>query len=259
MQADRERFGGRSPFLAYWVSRALTMRAARHFSSIRWSGERPSPHPGQGVIFYTNHPSWWDPALFALIQSRFFPDRPGFGPIDAAALARYPLLGKAGFLPVNPRSLSSIRDMIRSCRAILSAGGIFWITAQGEFTDTRRRPVSLRPGIAHLALDSADAMIVPVALDYCYGTEARAEAFIRFGKPLSRAELGATRPEVHHRLETELEATLEALSHDVAHRRLDQFKTLAKGRAGMGGLYAVLQRIVAMMKGQEYEPRHARR
>ena len=36
------------------------------------------------VIVCSNHPSWWDPAFFILLQTRLFAGRTGFGPMDAA-------------------------------------------------------------------------------------------------------------------------------------------------------------------------------
>jgi hypothetical protein len=48
------------------------------------------------LIIYTNHPSWWDPALFMLVSNTFLQDRAGFGPMEAEALARYKLFRRLG-------------------------------------------------------------------------------------------------------------------------------------------------------------------
>ena len=60
-------------FMAY-VRRYLR----RHFHALRLlRGEPPGPdHPdlaGQPVIFYANHPSWWDPLVFLTIGELLYP------------------------------------------------------------------------------------------------------------------------------------------------------------------------------------------
>src|SRR5579883_2791017 len=62
----------------------------RRFHGVRIAASgQPELPPGRPVIIYTNHPSWWDPALFILLSHTRLRDRIGFGPMDAAALQRY--------------------------------------------------------------------------------------------------------------------------------------------------------------------------
>lgn len=196
--------------------------------------------------------------MFAVLQEKFFSDRVAFGPIDASTLKRYPFLGRAGFLPVDPRSNASLRTLLISAAHILSSGGIFWITAQGEFTDAQTRPVRLRPGIVHIAARSPACMIVPVALDYRFTSESRPEAFIRFGRSVTPAALPQRRIAAQQVLEQALEETMDALSQDILQRR-PVFTPITSGRSGMGGLYASVQRICAVVFRRRYDPRHARR
>lgn len=228
---------------------------ARSFSALHWSGQVPDIHPGTGILFYTNHPSWWDPATFSVLQERFFPERTAFGPIDAPTLARYPFLGRAGFLPVAHDSPASIRRLLAAASHILGAGGVFWITAQGEFTDAQMRPVRLRPGLAHIARHSPGCVAIPVALDYRFTTESRPEAFIRFGTPHDPQEQDADRASLQIMLERCLERTMDELASDITFRRA-VFAPVFNGSSGMGGLYARIQRLAALIRKRQYEPRH---
>ncbi|MBV8911654.1 MAG: lysophospholipid acyltransferase family protein, partial [Acetobacteraceae bacterium] len=69
----------------------------RRFHAVRISRTGlPAAPPGRPVIVCSNHPSWWDPAFFILLQTRLFPGRTGFGPMDAAALRKYGVLERMG-------------------------------------------------------------------------------------------------------------------------------------------------------------------
>lgn len=254
--SDPARVCGRSPFLAHWIGRALRHRVKKSFSRIRVSGTFPSLQPGQGIILYANHPSWWDPAVFSLIQQHFMAERPGFGPIDAQAVRKYPLLQKAGFLPLDGSSPRSIRQLLISSSVIIDAGGAFWVTAQGEFTDARSRPVILQPGLAHIVRRSPQALVVPVALDYTFGTENRPDIAIRFGSPM-RDRAQSTQA-LSADLAWALEETCDDLSRQIITKHDDAFKTLLEGSTGMGGFYGPIQRLVALVKKQHHEPGHAR-
>ncbi|WP_336764384.1 lysophospholipid acyltransferase family protein [Asaia sp. VD9] len=257
MSSDLSRAFGRSPFLAHWITKALRRRVTQNFASLRYAGEPPALKPGQGIILYSNHPSWWDPAVFAVLQDRFFADRPGFGPIDAQALARYPLLRRAGFLSLDQNSVSSIRRFLRDASDILRQGGVFWITAQGAFTDARMRPLQLRPGLAHLAARMPGTPIVPLALDYSFGTESRPDVAVMFGSPLTcSGERAAT---MTPRLEAALEVLCDRLAEKVSLQDHASFTPFLGGREGMGGVYASLQRITASLSGRKFEKRHVAR
>ena len=109
----------------------------------------PRPVPGRPLIVYSNHPSWWDPAVCILLCDMLFPDRAGFGPMDASALGKYGVLERMGVFGVEQQDPRGAATFLRTCLAVLeNPSAMLWITAEGAFTDPRTRPITLRPGLA---------------------------------------------------------------------------------------------------------------
>ncbi|MDQ2801746.1 MAG: lysophospholipid acyltransferase family protein, partial [Pseudomonadota bacterium] len=157
----------------------------RHFRALRLSRSGLPDIPiGRPLIVFSNHPSWWDPALYILLQTTLLPGRHGFGPMDAAALGKYGLLARMGVFGIE---MGTPRGAARFLRTSLGLLGdprtVLWITAEGAFTDPRTRPVRLRPGIAHLARHVPGAVLLPLAIEYSFWNESRPEALVRFGPP----------------------------------------------------------------------------
>lgn len=222
----------------------------RNFRAVRYSGEIPAVPAGRPLIICTNHPSWWDPALFILLSVTLLPDRVGFGPMEAAALEKYRLfrrLGVYGIDTTGPRG--GARFLKASLRILAKPGTALWITAEGHFTDPRLRPVRLRPGIAHLVRRMPDAVVVPLALEYAFWNERKPEALVRFGVPLaadpSRDVAGWTAL-----LEQRLTETMDALAADATQRDPSLFRLVMRGRAGIGGIYDVWRRLTAWAHGR---------
>ena len=141
--------------------------------------------PDRPVIIYSNHPSWWDPVLYMLLCGALFPDRAGYGPMEARALGKYGLLERMGVFGIevdSPRGAA--RFLSTSLRVLSDPRSSLWITAEGAFTDHRVRPVRLRPGLAHLARRVPGVTILPLALEYTFWNESRPEALVRFGPPI---------------------------------------------------------------------------
>ena len=182
----------------------------RRFRAVRLSRTGlPDAPAGRPLIIYSNHPSWWDPAFYILLQAKLFPGRRGFGPMDATALGKYGLLARMGVFGIELDSPRGAARFLRTSLALLGdTRNVLWITAEGAFTDPRARPVRLRPGVAHLAL-TAGVPVVPVGLE---GTEKiqpvgsnlpkLATIKVTFGKPIEVAgrydgvPLGRARREV---------------------------------------------------------------
>ena len=210
---------------------------------------------------FTNHPSWWDPALFILLSIRHFPGRPGFGPEDEESLARYGLFRRFGVFGIAKSGADGARRFLRTSRAVLGGPGgpggrpMLWVTAEGSFTDPRIRPVRLRPGIAHLASAIPGAMLLPLAIEYVFWNESRPEALMRFGVPLD-ADASLRPAEWIGRLEAALTDTMDRLAADAQQRDPSRFELLRHGTAGIGGPYDWWRRGRAWASGQRFDPAH---
>ena len=147
----------------------------RRFHAVRVSRSgMPNAPASAPLIIYSNHPSWWDPALYILLCNRLFPGRAGFGPMDAAALGKYGVLERMGVFGVEQDTPRGATRFLEVCQRVLATPmSILWITAEGSFTDPRLRPIRLRPGLAHLARRIPGATILPLAIEYTFWNESR--------------------------------------------------------------------------------------
>ena len=229
----------------------------RRFHAVRISRTGlPRAAPGRPVIIYSNHPSWWDPALYILLCTRLFPGRAGFGPMDAAALGKYGVLERMGVFGIEldtPRGAT--RFLTTSQRVLSDPASTLWITAEGHFTDFRLRPVRLRPGLAHLARRIPGAVILPLAIEYSFWNESRPEALARFGDPIETGRERTTAEWTSH-LEAELTRTMDALAAESAQRNPALFQALVRGGTGVGGIYDWWRRLRAWSAGRRFDPSH---
>jgi 1-acyl-sn-glycerol-3-phosphate acyltransferase len=245
-------------FMAY-VRRYLR----RHFHALRLlRGEPPGPdHPdlaGQPVIFYANHPSWWDPLVFLTIGELLYPDRMVYGPIDATALGKYRFMEKIGFIGIEPGTWRGSARFLRMAKAASRRSDvIFWITAQGEFVDPRVRPVAIRPGVAHALEGRTNGLVVPLAVEYPFWTERFPEALVAFGPALRITDApGRSADEWDAVLATALEATQDRLATAARQRDPAAFRTLHSGRVGVGGVYDTVRRVGAWLRGERFDASH---
>lgn len=236
---------------------ARHVQANFHALRIARSGWPQLP-PGTAVVAYCNHPSWWDAAVLPVLATRLFSDRCSFGPIDAQALRKYRFMERMGFFPVEHGSWSGTARFLRTGRALLARPDtLLWITPEGSFTDARRRPIVLRPGLAALLAGSPATVALPIALEYPFWTERTPEALVRFGAPLRAAGwAGRARPEIQAALECALSETMDALAIDAIARDETRFATLLEGRAGIGGVYDGWRRLKAWSQGERFEAAH---
>ena len=229
----------------------------RRFSAVRVSrAGLPSVPTDRPLIIYGNHPSWWDPALYILLCAKLFPGRPGYGPMDSAALGKYGVLERMGIFGIDlgsPRGAA--RFLATSLRVLSRPASILWITAEGHFTDPRQRPVRLRAGIAHLARRVPDAVILPLAVEYSFWNESKPEALVRFGTPIEAGQ-GRTVAEWTEHLEAELTQVLDALGAESMRRDPALFQPLVHGSAGVGGIYDLYRRSRALAAGRRFDPTH---
>ncbi len=254
---ERSILDRRSPQLFRLFALYLRWYLSRQFHAVRISRTGlPRGVAGRKLIVYSNHPSWWDPAVYILLCDMLFRGRSGYGPMDAAALGKYGVLERMGVFGVeldNPRGAAIF---MRTCLAVLaSPANMLWITAEGAFTDPRTRPVTLRPGLAHLARRVPGVTILPLALEYTFWNESRPEALVRFGEPLPTDHQGSV-AEWTARLEDGLSRTMDALAAESATRNPALFRPLVRGGAGVGGIYDSWRWLRATAGGRRFDPSH---
>lgn len=251
----------RSRLLCWFFGGVMARRLRRGFHAVRLARPGwPALPPGRPVIVYLNHPSWWDPALLIVMGTTRFRGRPGYGPIDAEMLRRYRFMRRIGLFGLEPGRAGAV-SFLRNAEHILSdPRAMLWITAEGAFTDPRRRPVTLRPGIAHLVRRMPTALVVPLAVEYPFWDERTPEALMRFGQPFEATAL-ADLPvqDIAAELEGRLEAVMDQLALDAQSRDPARFLTLIEGTVGVGGIYDLWRRLRALAGGQTFSAAHGNR
>ena len=249
--------GRRSPALFRLFAVYLRWYMGGKFHAMRISRTGlPRAVPGRPLIVYSNHPSWWDPAVYILLCDMLFPDRAGYGPMDASALGKYGVLERMGVFGVEQHDPRGAATFLRTCLAVLETpSAMLWITAEGAFTDNRVRPLTLRPGLAHLARRVPGATILPLAIEYGFWNESRPEALVRFGEPLLSDRQGSV-AEWTSRLEGGLAETMDALSAESVTRNPALFTPLVRGGAGVGGVYDRWRWLRAIAAGRRFDPSH---
>lgn len=257
MPRDDDPVAARSPLAAWLFTRYLRWWYFRRaFHALRLSGAAPRTPPGRPVIICSNHPSWWDPAVYVLLMPALFPGRIGYGPMEAASLRRYGLFRRLGVFGIEPDSRRGAARFLQvASRLLADPRTVLWVTAEGRFTDPRHRPVRLRPGLAHLARRQENAVILPVALEYCFWDERLPEALVRIGPPIE-ADAGRSVAAWTASLEAALTATMDALAGEAMSREPARFRRLVGGRVGVGGLYDLYRRLAASPGAGRFDPSH---
>ncbi len=247
----------RSPLLLAAFRLYLRWYFWRRFHAIRVArADLPLAYTGRQLVIYCNHPSWWDPALLVLALPRLFAGRRGFGPMDAAELERYGLFRRMGLFGIEPGNAAGGRQFLRvALSGLREKGACLVITAEGAFTDPRRRPVRLRGGLARLARLRPDAVFLPLALEYCFWNESKPEALLQFGPPV-RVAAGAGAEAWQMALEAGLTAAMDRLAAHSAARDPHAFIRVFSGTAGVGGVYDVWRRARAALRGRAFHARH---
>jgi 1-acyl-sn-glycerol-3-phosphate acyltransferase len=248
----------RSPWLWAFMARQFTTYIRRHMNALRMAQWGRLEAPDAPLVVYSNHPSWWDAALFIVLGKELLPNRASYAPIDAKMLEKYKFFGRIGAFGLDLESRRGAVNFLHQADAILqSPDRALWITAQGTFKDVRERPIGLRPGIAHLVDVTADAAFVPLAIDYCFWSERGAEALVAFGQPILGKKLAPLpRADRMGSLEGALTATMDRLANDAISRDPARFVPIVQGRQGIGGVYDLWRATRARLKGERFEPGH---
>lgn len=247
----------RSQFLFGQFARYLSWYFRRNFRAVRLARDCiPELPPGRPVVIYSNHPSWWDPAFYIYLSHRVFPERPGYGPMDSAALENYGFFKKVGIFGIEPDTPRGAARFLAVCQRIMAdPRSMLWITAEGDFVDARTRPVALRSGIAHLARRIDKVILVPLAMEYSFWNERFPEALARFGTPIE-GDPSLPVADWAARLQAGLEETMDALEADSRSRDPARFEDLVGGRSGIGGVYDLWRRLKAMLRGRRFAAGH---
>lgn len=248
-----------SPRLARWFARWLRSYFRKNFNGVRTSFAGTPPEGNDDpLIVYTNHPSWWDPIHFLFLANSTMPDRRMFGPFDADALAKYKMFRRLGAFGVERSTRRGLVEFLTTCRSILATPGTsLWITAQGEFSDPRRRPVVLQPGLAHVMRDLKRGLVVPLAVEYPFWNERRPEALTYFGRPIPAGEVAQDSVEdLNALLVRRLAETMDALAEEAATRDPARFRTVVLGRTGVGGVYDAGRRFKSWIFGRRFDSAH---
>ena len=134
---------------------------------------------------------------------------------------------------------------------------IFWITAQGEFTDPRARPMTIRPGVGHALAAREGGLVVPLAVEYPFWNERCPEILVAFGPALRiGAGGGRSADEWTTVLERALEAAQDRLVAAAQRRDPAAFTTLLSGRVGVGFVYDLVRRVKALLRGERFDASH---
>ena len=193
-----------------------------------------------------------------LLMRRFFLERPGFTPMDAAALKKYAFMRRLGVFGIEQNSPRGAVRFLRTAGQVLdNPDHMLWMNAPGRFSDARERPVPLAPGVTRLPEIAPDAVIVPLAVEYVHWTEKRGDALLAFGAPLeARGLLALDRGARTETIREAVTANMDRLAQDAISREEHRFRVVLDGRVGMGGLYGGWQYLKAALRGEAHEPRH---
>jgi len=245
----------RMAFFHYMFSRFFRthMRAGR---VARWG--LPREYGARPLVVFANHPGWWDGVAFMLLSRHLFPGRRMFVPMDAGAITKYRFMTRIGVFGVEGGTPRGAVAFLRTARQVLAAPDrMLWMNAPGRFSDVRERPVPIAPGMSRLPEMARDALFVPLALDYPFWSERKAEMLCAFGPPIEAATLAALpREDRLAVLSGALAATMDRLAQDAIARDPTRFDTLLQGPEGMGGIYQLWRRLLSAVKGQSFDPRH---
>ncbi len=195
--------------IRYWSSRLVVAAITRAW--VRLEVQDRERLPDGPAIYAFNHLSWADPfILMATLPMR--PRLSFFGPReeDMAAGGRNRLMAWTGAtIPYKPGK-NDLLDATRRVGALLAAGGVVAIAAEGRIGAIESRVLPLNDGPAYFALRSR-VPLVPVAINGVSWLRFGARVRIRIGVPIA----GDGRPD-RARVAAMTEALQAALAELVA-------------------------------------------
>jgi len=179
----------------------------RDFSEVLQEGPVSEPSPDSPVLYLANHSTWWDGFLMLRVHQRLRAG-PLLTVIDADQLRRYPALRAAGGVELDPRSVASMKYLLRGLSTLAVPGLGVSLFPQGKIHSSRRRPLGFRRGLEGVARALGSPTIVPVAMHVEPLNRRRPTAFVLVGRPYSWiGSYGAA--EAEYRVTGLLDALLE--------------------------------------------------
>jgi 1-acyl-sn-glycerol-3-phosphate acyltransferase len=247
-----------SPRLRKWFAKYSAGFLRRHFHTVRLAQPYDvSTLAGWPILLCLNHPSWWDPLFSLHLSTVLFPSRQHHAPIDAESLQKYRFFRRIGFFPVT-RDCSGARTFLEyGCSVLSNPNRALWVTAQGQFTDVRIRPVHLQTGIAHLVRHLDRVAVLPLVFEYSFWEEKRPEAFAQLGLPI-HVQAGHLNSVQHWTdiFARALEETQDALSSAVQSHDESRMTLLLRGRPGVSLIYDLWRQVRAKVRGEYFNPQH---
>lgn len=246
-----------------WLIRGFKQYALRylrkHFRAVRISKNGATlPTGDEPVLVVMNHASWWDAMTPIALFNQFPRGFEQFAAIDARAVEQYGFFKRLGFFGIDVNSVRGAATFLRVGEAILSQPKrVVWVTAQGQFTDARVRPLNLRSGVGHLAARMTRGFVVPIAIEYPFWNERTPEALIRVGSPLDVTEFSElSGKEWTARIESALTDAMDGLTADAMTRDPARFTTILGGTVGVGGMYDRWRRLKSWVFWKKFDPSH---
>ena len=229
--------------LIYW---ALVRSAIwSHFAHVWLRVEGPIPTPADGpLIFYLNHPSWWDGYMALVLNRVVLGNRfQAFCMMDERELRRYRFFTWSGAFSVNRQDARADMGSVAYISRLLAArrDRALAIFPQGEITPNDRRPLMMFSGLAHVARRAGGATLWPVALRYEFRGEQRPEAFIRAG-PAHHAPATSDTRALTADAGARLTAACDALRNEANGEQLECYRVLLRGRPGPDKIFDAVRR-----------------
>ena len=193
----------------WFFQRIVQSYFRRHFRSVMIQQAEMLEALQGPLIVYANHSSWWDPMVSILLAKTLLPGRRHYAPMDAAALAKYPILRRLGIFPVEMSSARGAAQFLRTSQAVLADGGVVWITPQGRFVDPRAA-LEFKPGLGALAMRVPGVTLLPLAIEYTFWDERLPETLLRLGAPV-RLDASVNSEAATERLEAALTTVMAEL------------------------------------------------
>jgi 1-acyl-sn-glycerol-3-phosphate acyltransferase len=239
--------------LIYW---ALVRSAIwSHFARVWLRVEGPIPTPADGpLIFYLNHPSWWDGYMAHVLSRMVLGNRfQAFLMMDERELRRYRFFTWSGAFSLNRQDARSALGSVAYISRQLAArpDRALAIFPQGVITPNDRRPLRMFAGMAHVAQRAGGATLWPVALRYEFRGQQRPEAFIRAG-PAHYAPANSDTRALTAEAGARLTAACDALRDDVNGEQLGTYRVLLRGRPGPDELFDAARALLPGRLGQQY-------